>query len=93
MFDLHGNLFEWSHDLSGNFDVEAITDPQGAESGDYRLLRGGAWSSVAANCRAAVRFTFDPTSRSDVYGFRLALSLSGGSDPAEQRLEQRLEQR
>ena len=77
LFDLHGNLFEWSHDWFGDYGVDAITDPLGAKEGSYRVFRGGSWNNDAANCRSAYRDTNDPTNRASNYGFRLALSPSG----------------
>jgi formylglycine-generating enzyme required for sulfatase activity len=77
LFDLHGNLYEWSHDWSGDYGVDAITDPLGAKEGSDRVLRGGSWNYDAANCRTVNRRTPGPTYRSNHNGFRLALSLSG----------------
>jgi formylglycine-generating enzyme required for sulfatase activity/energy-coupling factor transporter ATP-binding protein EcfA2 len=83
LFDLHGNLFELTHDWKGDYGAEALTDPVGAKDGDYRVGRGGGWDSAAAHCRAARRFTISPSARSGYRGFRLALSLSGVSPEAE----------
>jgi serine/threonine protein kinase/formylglycine-generating enzyme required for sulfatase activity len=84
-FDLHGNLFEWTHDWYGVFGESAVTDPLGAQGGSSRVSRGGGWFFVAANCRTAGRNTNAPTNRSGLNGFRLALSSpSGVSSPAEQ---------
>ncbi len=77
LFDLHGNLFEWTHDWYGDYGVDAITDPLGAKGGSNRVFRGGCWGNVAAICRSAYRNTSVPTIRSGSIGFRLALSLSG----------------
>jgi formylglycine-generating enzyme required for sulfatase activity len=77
LFDLHGNLFEWTHDWFGDYGVEAITDPLGAKEGSSRVDRGGSWRDDAANCRSAYRYTIDPANRTRSNGFRLALSLSG----------------
>jgi eukaryotic-like serine/threonine-protein kinase len=77
LFDLHGNRVEWTHDWFGDFGVDAITDPLGAQKGSSRVFRGGSWFYAAANCRSAFRNADVPSSRSYVNGFRLALSLSG----------------
>ena len=77
LFDLHGNLFEWTHDWYGDYGVDAITDPLGAKEGSHRVFRGGSWNNDAANCRSAYRCTIVPTYRTNNSGFRLALSPSG----------------
>ncbi len=79
LFDMHGNLLEWTHDWFGDYGVDAITDPLGAKEGSNRVFRGGAWGYGAAPCRSAFRSSFTPSVRSLFYGFRLALSLSGVS--------------
>ncbi len=78
LFDMHGNLFEWTHDWYGDYEDAALVDPVKQKKGSGRVLRGGSWSSVAAGCRSADRVTSDPTSRTSNYGFRLALSCPSG---------------
>jgi len=82
LFDLHGNLWEWTHDLYGEYGVEAVTDPLGFKEGSLRVFRGGSWNYDAANCRTALRFTNVPSNRSFNLGLRLALSPSGISPEA-----------
>jgi eukaryotic-like serine/threonine-protein kinase len=82
LFDLHGNLFEWTHDWFGDYAVDGITDPLGAKEGSDRVLRGGGWIIDAAYCRSADRNACDPTSRSINVGFRVALSPSAVSPEA-----------
>jgi len=77
LFDLNGNVFQWTHDWFGDYGVEASIDPLGAKVDSTRVYRGGSWLNDAANCRAANRRTNDPTLRSSGSGFRLALSPSG----------------
>lgn len=74
LFDMHGNLFEWTHDWYGDFGESTQSDPLGAKSGSDRVLRGGSWNIDAAYCRSARRNTNVPTFRPLSYGFRLALS-------------------
>ena len=84
LFDMHGNLFEWTHDWYGDYGVAAITDSLGAKERSSRVSRGGSWDYDAANCRSALRRTSAPSSRSYNYGFRVALSPSGVTPEAVQ---------
>ena len=77
LFDLHGNLFEWTHDWFGDYGEPPPSDSLGAKEGSNRVVRGGSWDDDAAYCRTAYRNTIVPTIRSNNLGFRLALSLSG----------------
>ncbi|MCA9541063.1 MAG: SUMF1/EgtB/PvdO family nonheme iron enzyme [Myxococcales bacterium] len=44
------------------------------ESGPWRMLRGGAWSTSAAHCRSAGRLVARPSDRFNTMGFRLVFS-------------------
>lgn len=83
LFDLHGNLSEWTHDWYAE-DRVGETDSIGPEQGSHRIYRGGSWNYPAEGCRSADRFSDVPVSRALNIGFRLALSLSGDESPAEQ---------
>ncbi len=73
LFDLHGNLLEWTHDWDGDFGASPLTDPLGAKTGSFRVFRGGSWSFVAALCRSALRNWDSPGYRGNSLGFRVAL--------------------
>jgi formylglycine-generating enzyme required for sulfatase activity len=91
LFDLHGNLFEWTHDWYDDFDSSsAQTDPLGQKTGSIRVIRGGSWGNLAASCRSTYRYSDTPAYRNAFNGFRLALVPSGpdgsgaaGLGPAE----------
>jgi hypothetical protein len=84
LYDVHGNMFEWMHDWYDEIEEgSVVVDPQGAASGQDRVLRGGSWSYGAADCRMANRNTNDPAYRSTYDGFRLALSPSVNPPEAE----------
>jgi eukaryotic-like serine/threonine-protein kinase len=76
LFDLHGNVFEWTHDWYGAYSNEANIDPLGAIQGSNRVNRGGGWDVVAADCRTAFRNTGSPTFRFSSNGFRIAVTPS-----------------
>ena len=76
LYDMHGNVGEWGQDWYGNAyeSAGAVTDPQGPEAGEGRVLRGGSWFSMAKRVRSAMRGRLAPDKRLDNVGFRLALS-------------------
>ncbi len=83
LFDMHGNLFEWTHDWYSSNKETSVVDPMVSEGGSNRVRRGGSWFSGAAGCRSARRGTDAPSSRNNSVGFRLALSPSVRSPEAD----------
>ncbi|MDP1551374.1 MAG: SUMF1/EgtB/PvdO family nonheme iron enzyme [Nitrosomonas sp.] len=69
---MHGNVWEWCQDRYGDYPAEPVIDPQGPESGDSRVLRGGSWSDFGRFCRSAYRLHYVPSYRYFDTGFRLA---------------------
>jgi formylglycine-generating enzyme required for sulfatase activity/cellulose biosynthesis protein BcsQ len=82
LFDLDGNLWEWTHDWYGDYDTTASTDPLGPDRGSSRVYRGGGWDRDAAYSRSAYRTSVVPSNRSTSNGFRLALTPSGSAPEA-----------
>jgi len=71
LFDMHGNIFEWCNDWYGTYPTGSVTDPVGALSGTYRVLRGCYWVNNAQNCRLAKRGYGNPDTNGDSLGVRL----------------------
>ena len=71
LYDLHGNIWEWCRDWRGNPPTYG-TDPVGAASASYRVLRGGGWNYGASYCASSYRGFDYPSSGHNDCGFRLS---------------------
>jgi len=74
LYDMHGNVWEWCWDGYGSYSSGDQTDPTGAASGSFRVLRGGCWNSDASNLYSASRIGLNPNYRNigiGGLGFRL----------------------
>jgi formylglycine-generating enzyme required for sulfatase activity len=79
LFDMLGNVYEWCQD---KYEIYPKSDHNMTDNDiksyssiidiDYRLLRGGAFTSVAAYVRAAYRLGYAPAGRNPNFGFRPA---------------------
>jgi formylglycine-generating enzyme required for sulfatase activity len=43
LFDMHGNVWEWTSDYFGNYPTGSVIDPKGPNSVSDRVIRGGFW--------------------------------------------------
>ena len=70
IFDMSGNVWEWCWDIYGSYPSGAQTDPHGATSGSYRVVRGGCWNNFADACPVSNRGRSNATTSHNAMGFR-----------------------
>ena len=97
--NMHGNVSEWVFDFYGDYGDsvsaglggKSVLNPLGAETGVYRVNRGGGFNDFGKHLRSAYRSASNPLTKDRNLGFRIArnggkrnvVSASGnGKNPA-----------
>jgi formylglycine-generating enzyme required for sulfatase activity len=78
LFDMHGNVWEWTQDVVHDNYVGAPVDGSAWEEGGdpvRRILRGGSWLYNPRYLRSSVRNGFSAVLANDIVGFRVARKL------------------
>lgn len=76
LYDMSGNVWEWCADWFDLYHTRATVNPTGPESGDYRVIRGGACDELENRCRVTCRSGAAPGNKAAHLGLRLALKVS-----------------
>jgi formylglycine-generating enzyme required for sulfatase activity len=75
LYDMHGNVFEWVQDWydENYYKNSPSTDPQGPNSSQDRVLRGGSWYSYGPFYHPGQRYNKAAGERVNDIGFRVVV--------------------
>jgi formylglycine-generating enzyme required for sulfatase activity len=79
LYDMHGNVWQWTEDpWHENYENAPVDGSVWVRDGELsrRMVRGGSWNSVPVNLRSAYRNGFTSVNRDSDFGFRVARTLN-----------------
>jgi hypothetical protein len=71
VYDLAGNVWEWSRDWFGEYSSGLQKDPLGPPTGSARVVRGGSFLNAGYDLRGVNRYSSPPDVRDPSLGFRV----------------------
>ena len=71
LYDMSGNVAEWCHDFYHYISPTEETNPTGPLHGNFKVFRGGSFTSPSEDCTVSKRDYTEPDSTSTKIGFRV----------------------
>jgi formylglycine-generating enzyme required for sulfatase activity len=71
LYDMHGNMCEWTNDWYGEYNIDEKMNPKGPETGEIKVIRGGGFWNPGWRCRSACRVGDPPGNRGAGLSFRI----------------------
>ncbi len=71
LYDMHGNMCEWTNDWYGEYNIDEKENPKGPETGEIKVIRGGGFWNPGWRCRSACRVGDPPGNRGAGLSFRI----------------------
>lgn len=72
LYDMHGNVSEWTRDWYDYYPEGPVQDPTGPSTGSLKICRGGSWAESVAHARSGCRNAGRVDERTINRGFRFA---------------------
>ena len=76
LLDIAGNVWEWVNDRYDEtyYQNSPSSNPLGPDTGQSRVLRGGAWDRRGSSVHSTIRNSYSPNNTYDNLGFRCAMN-------------------